>query len=185
MLVITIVVFAGLPIYGQKESNHSGRNQKDAQAIEQPHPAPSISIINSVSQLAAQGQQGEAQQHLDSYLHHLLLPETLAQIALVFVGIWTLRWFIKQTKATQLSAQAAADNASALVNAERGWVLATLEWCYAPIRHTEIKGGITLVNVELICKNEGNSPIWIEHVCARADIGGSDAAISVFKRSEC
>lgn len=184
-LVILAVLLAGLPVYGQKESSASHQKQKEAYPIEQPHPDPSISIINSVSQPAAQGQQDAAQQHSESYLYHLFLPETLATIGLAVAGFWTLRWFIRQTKATQLAAQAAADSATALVNAERGWVLARLEWCDAPIFHTQIEGGQTMINVKLVCKNEGDCPVWIEHVCARADIGGSDAAISVFKRSEC
>jgi hypothetical protein len=106
-------------------------------------------------------------------------------ILLLLVAGQTLKWFIIQTKATGQSARAAEDAATALVNAEKGWILAELDWCDSPIFHIKIGEEQTSVNVKVSCKNEGKSPVWIEHVCARADIGPSGAATREYTRPEC
>jgi hypothetical protein len=76
------------PVYGHKESPKPHSNQESAEPVEHdaPNPPP-VSIINSVNQQAAQGKCDNANNQSDSYLRHLLMPETLANIGLFLVGI--------------------------------------------------------------------------------------------------
>jgi hypothetical protein len=76
------------------------------------------------------------------------------------------------------SALAASANASALVNSERAWIMAELNWYEKGLHVVEntsqVRDGTrvesTMVNVKLICRNEGRSPAWIDNVSGRVDI---------------
>jgi hypothetical protein len=123
-LVLVFVVYAILPVNVQAGATRTDKNGNAAEKIQQPVPPITVTVVN---QPASQGQQDAAQPHTDSYLHHLLLPETLASIGLLVLGALTLIWFIKQTKATQKSAEAALANAQAVINAERAWLVVKIE----------------------------------------------------------
>jgi hypothetical protein len=83
---------------------------------------------------------------------------------------------LKQSVAqAKIAAQAAKDNAEALVNAERSWIMTELKWTAdvegerattTRLTETVVVGDDkeTWLDVCLICSNEGNSPAWIDRI---------------------
>jgi hypothetical protein len=165
-LVISGVIGLGLlPVHGQEKTSKPSTEQKVNEAIEKKEPqAISVSVINSVGQQASQGKGDQPENHSDSYLHHLLLPETLANIRLFIVGIFgtrvalrTLKNIERQTKTGEDAANAAKDgakaallNAQAVINAERPWLLVIIESVNGPM------GGFNI-----FVKNKGRTPAMI------------------------
>jgi hypothetical protein len=81
-----------------------------------------------------------------------------------------LRTYVGHTETT---ATAAKESADALINSERGWVLAEIQWSKTGFDHV-ITGSSTTseteernqrdilsLNVSLVCKNQGKTPAWI------------------------
>jgi hypothetical protein len=169
LVISGLIVFGLLPIYGQKESSKPSSEQKVNEAIEKKEPeAIAVSVVNSVSQQTSQGKGDQSENHSDSYLHHLLLPETLANIGLFIVGAFgirvalrTLKNIERQTKAGEDAAKSALLSAQAVINAERPWLLVVIESVEGPM------GGFNL-----FVKNKGRTPAMISTAfigCARIE----------------
>lgn len=121
----------------------------------------------------------------ESYLHHLVAPETLAAIGLIVVGALgirvakrTLDAIKEQTDANRKSADAALLNAEALINSERAWVMATLGWYEGGLHIANSASKVggeeqkfsTSINLKLTCTNVGKSPAWISDISGRVDL---------------
>jgi len=92
----------------------------------------------------------------------------------------------KAADAARSSAETAKENTKALINAERAWILAELGWYDEPASRVGVDElGCTAVNIRLICKNEGRSPAWIDHVYGCVDIASSRSDIKENGREEC
>jgi hypothetical protein len=85
-----------------------------------------------------------------------------------FAGLRTLHFIRMQAESTEKAANAANDNARAVINAERAWVTTELTWDHlspkiAYLRSSEpdkVSESIS-VNVLLTCSNDGKSLAWI------------------------
>jgi len=157
-LAILGVLLACLPVYGQEKTSKPQSDQKNCEHVKQSAPdSSSVSIINSVNQQTAQGKRDDTDNQPDTYLHHLILPETLASIGLLIVGIigtyialGTLKNIERQTKSGETAANAAFQNAQAVINAERPWLLVVIK---------PMKGPMGGFNVHV--RNKGRSPAMI------------------------
>lgn len=148
-LAILAVLLAGLPVYGQKESPKTNHEQKPTQAIEQKEPVPpAVSIVNSVGQPAPQGEENNAQNYAEGYLHHLLLPETIASIGLLLAGIAGIRVALRTLKAVEQQANSAKAATDAFVESERSRIF---------IRRELLKDA-ELLSFEFFAVNLGRSP---------------------------
>jgi hypothetical protein len=100
---------------------------------------------------------------------------------------------MKSVEAAEVAANAARDSAAAakanteaLINSERAWILAGLGWFDGSAsRVGEDELGCTTANIKLICKNEGRSPAWIDHVYGRVDVAASRSDIREYSKQEC
>ena len=118
-LAILGLLLTCLPVYGQEETPKPHADQKESERVKQSAPdSPSVSIINSVNQHAPQGKRDDTNNQSDTYLRHLILPETLASIGLLIVGIigthiaiGTLKSIERQTASSETAANAAFQNA--------------------------------------------------------------------------
>lgn len=171
-LAIAVLLAIVLPIHGQEKTPEPNPKQNPNETVEKKSPETvSVSVINSVGQQASQGKSDDTNNYSDSYLHHLLMPETLANIGLFVVGVIgvcvalrTLRNIERQTKSGKTAADAARDgakaallNAQAVINAERPWLLVDVESGKGPM------GGF-----KIYVKNKGRTPAMI----TAARVGG-------------
>jgi hypothetical protein len=78
----------------------------------------------------------------------------------------------RQTKATEDAAKAARDSAEAIINSERAWVLVEIQRIpNLGLAEQTINGVESLaLKVDLICKNDGNTPCWITEIRVRFEI---------------
>ena len=140
-LAIIAFLTIALPVKGQHKSAKTETQAKDSQNLESPRTSPgSVSVIN---QQTPNGNKNGSGTESDSYLHHLLLPETLAAIVLGIVGIVGIcvaiksleaiqrqalimiqqaRILTRQAKASEGAIAAAQASSDALANIERAWV---------------------------------------------------------------
>jgi hypothetical protein len=157
-LAILGLLFTCLPVYGQEKTPKPQGDQKQPERVKQSAPnSPSVSVINSVDQQASNGKRDDTHNQPDTYLHHLILPETIANVGLFIVGVvgaflalGTLKNIERQTKAGEIAANAALLNAQAVINAERPWLLITIKPRMGPM------GGFTVH-----ARNKGRTPAMI------------------------
>jgi hypothetical protein len=134
-LAVFAILITCLPIHGQEKSSKSTTDQSKSKGGEQKTSEPiSISIVNDVDQHASQRKGDNPDNHSDAYFHHLILPETLASIGLLLVGIAgtyialrSLKNIERQTKAGEIAANAAFSNAQAVILSERAKMVAHVE----------------------------------------------------------
>lgn len=105
----------------------------------------------------------------------------LEGVALVLIFFWDRKdardahkETLKQIKVADATAEAAKANAQAVINAERAWLMASLDWTAGLrglVTHDRQQEretfSSTSVTVELFCRNHGRSPAWIEKVYGR------------------
>ena len=157
-LAIICLLLTCLPIHRQKERSKPNTEQNRSEPIQQNALEPlSFFVVTFPAQPAAQRKGDGADNHSDTYLHHLILPETLASIGLLIVGIIGTRYALRtlknierQTAAGEKAADAARLNAQAVINAERPWILVTIESVEGPM------GGF---NIRV--RNRGRTPAMI------------------------
>jgi hypothetical protein len=126
---------------------------------------------------------------MESFWQKAFAPELLSNWALVVVGLgavgaalWTLRTLRTQTDATVVAANAARDNALALINGERAWVLADNIGTLPDFTPTVDRVQILWIYIPI--KNFGNTVARITKAHARAHFFKMDAALSLPKEPE-
>ncbi|MCU1268979.1 MAG: hypothetical protein JWN74_273 [Acidobacteriaceae bacterium] len=108
---------------GSKTKPHQNNSQLDKTSV-----TPTIGV-NAVDQKAPARQEKPAAEHPNGYLSRLLSPENLPNVGLFVIGvigilvaISTLKDVQKQTRNTQIAAEAAYLNSKAVIKSERPWV---------------------------------------------------------------
>lgn len=140
-LAIVALLAIALPVKGQNESGKTDAQAKYPENIELSRASPRPTGV--VNQQAPSGNKNRSSAESDGYLHHLLLPETLAAIVLGIVGIVGIcvaikslktiqrqalimiqqtRVFTRQAKASEDAIAAAKISSDTLANIERAWV---------------------------------------------------------------
>ena len=125
------------PVYGQEKSPKSGSHPKTTEdAKSQAAPAPPAltpAETNGIKPGVSDARNDGTKIHPESYLGRLFSPENLPNIGLliaavvgIIVAVRTLVMMWRQTKATEVSAQAAIMNAQAVIDSERARVTAEL-----------------------------------------------------------
>jgi len=103
----------------------------------------------------------------------------LEGIALVLIFAWDRIDSRKQHRETLAQLNVSQAQADALINSERAWVMADVEWDTSKwsdrgkghvIEGSGTGGDTTGIYVVLTCRNEGRSPAWIEEKRARFQI---------------
>jgi hypothetical protein len=119
--------------------------------------------------------------------HDAFAPVSWSNWALVLVGVvaaclaWRiLRRIEDQAKSGKEAATAALQNAQAVMNGERAWILAELSCEGDRVQTSEIQAELpgeegpcetTVVsNLWLTCRNHGKTPGWIDEIRAQVDI---------------
>lgn len=94
-----------------------------------------------------------------------------------WIAYCTLKDIRSQTHNAKIAAIAARDNSQAVLNSERAWIMAELDWVpgmswlydvntvEAHQRNSYISGSFRLT-----CRNEGKTPGWITLVCSRLQV---------------
>src|SRR5258708_9654452 len=146
-------------------------------------------------------------QSYEPYWHKVFKPDVLpvwigglAALFASMAGLLTLRNLKEQARTGLLAAdgaekgaKAAFLSAQAVMNAERAWIFAELGWYEGTLLRV-VNGAYTgedgpvfdiTANLKLICKNEGRSPAWIDHVYARMDIVSAGSDIKDYDRKQC
>lgn len=78
-----------------------------------------------------------------------------------------------------MQARAAKASADALINSERAWVMADLQW-RDRVRIMHTNHDKTAVDLDLVCRNDGRTPAWITEARVRVGIGESLPPIPIF-----
>jgi hypothetical protein len=87
-------------------------------------------------------------------------------IAIITAGfaLKSLRQIQRQTKATEIAANAARDNEGAVIKAERAWIFASVE---PALGHNRAIGdNKTTIYIRVSCRNVGRGPAWITEIRA-------------------
>jgi hypothetical protein len=88
-----------------------------------------------------------------------------------YIALSTLTDIREQTKNAKISAIAALKSSEAVMNAERAWVMVSLEWQNTRgLINTSSgsRGENTNFAVRLVCTNQGKTPAWITEKRIRA-----------------
>ena len=105
-------------------------------------------------------------------------------IALVAIFIWDRldsraqhRQTMDQLRIAQEQAATSHASAQSVINAERAWVMADLDWWTGSSHVAELtsqnaegRTESTVARLRVICKNEGKSPAWIDNVYGQMEI---------------
>jgi len=170
---LAIVVFAAvvLPVNGQQNSPQTGNNAKDSKQANWTVPC-------TVKQDAATPNCDWSKAVSDSYFKRLFSPENSPNIALFVIGaigivvaLRSLEKVKEQTKATENAAKAARDSAiaslkqaNAVVDAERAWLVESIQFLdEVPYRSPE--GGVLTARVTL--RNIGKQPAFLKTIQLR------------------
>jgi hypothetical protein len=155
-MAVLAIAFATVVVNGENPKAGGGTHgpEKTANATQQTdNPAGRTVVV--VNQQTPQGQEDSHSKKTPTYLSRLLAPENIPNIALVLVGIagiitavYTLKvlsrqavsmrrqttllrrsvlWSRRSARAAKESADAALLNAQAVINAERPWIVVTVE----------------------------------------------------------
>jgi hypothetical protein len=109
---------------------------------------------------------------LDSRAQH---QQTMEQLE---IGQGQIRVAQIQVDTSEKQAAASQAMAQSVINSERAWVMADLDWWSSVGTHvvhqtSSQEGGradITAARIKLTCKNEGRSPAWIDNVYAHMEM---------------
>lgn len=120
---------------------------------------------------------------LDTLTKYEAVAVWLEGIALVAIFIWDRIDFHKSHEETIAQLKVAQDQITATQNAERAWVLTELEWSEhdnlkvvlgsskGRLKHqSDVVEIHTTVTVQLLCRNEGRSPAFVDGIHAYGDI---------------
>jgi hypothetical protein len=97
-------------------------------------------------------------------------PETWATWSASLVGIGVLYIYWRTLTAIEVSADAANRSAEAVVNAERAWILANIEFVpgFGGLILTDgTEGPHTWVSIRFTFTNQGKTPAWVDERRAR------------------
>lgn len=102
----------------------------------------------------------------------------LEGIALILIFVWDRIDSRQQHRETLAQLNVSQAQADALINSERAWVMADVEWDSSKwadrkphvLEGSGTGGDTTGIYVVLTCRNEGRSPAWIEEKRARFQI---------------
>lgn len=113
--------------------------------------------VSAVKQPDSESEKGKPYNPKQDTLYRWYLQATIAGAAVGLLGLWFL---YRQSKATAKSADAALQNANAVINAERAWISVTIERCpgYPGIQYTE---GVPKVTLRWVCRNAGRTPAMV------------------------
>lgn len=123
--VLIAIVPPILPVYGQEKNTEPHADQKRAKPV---HDSSSPSFaVGTINQETTEGKSDNPNDHSDSYLHHLLLPETLAAIGLLVAGICGIRVAVRTLKAIERQTRATENQTQLLIEKERSRLVIELD----------------------------------------------------------
>jgi hypothetical protein len=175
----------------QPVPQHDGQSQEHQATTREAAGTPAASPAPRTlpAQPFAEVRQGNTQNEADNWRNWFWPPIwsnwflAAVGIGAIWVALRTLRVIERQTKATEIAAQAAEHSSAAteasveaLINSERAWIMTTIVWTAdvpnapAPTQLRVIEGSGTngeklTIDVCLICKNDGKTPAWITKKC--------------------
>lgn len=156
-----------------KEKNRPGLTDNNSEK----HPAPAVSFVNNETTYP------NAEPAKQEPPHWYIMPEWW----LCILGVPTLYYLIRQTRATTVAANAARLNAQAVIDAERAWIVVSIEEEFAllPLGHGGMTEGMVIAEnnrrgqkafmanlkgepkvFNISCLNQGRTPARIISVCA-------------------
>ncbi len=151
------VILIALPTGADKQQSQPAKQQATTQHC----PQPTNPVIVVVNPPRASGQRDST----DTKTHNG--PPIYSNWALVIVtflaavaALLSLHFIRMQAVSTEKAANAANNNAIAVINAERAWVMANLEKGPGPGTHSTGSDD-TSVYFRLTLKNDGRTPAWI------------------------
>ncbi len=170
-----LAIFAMLLAVSNSGKEKNGSSLPDNNS--EKHPAPAVSFVNNET---AYPNAEPAKQEPPRWY-------TMPEWWLCILGVPTLYYLIHQTKATKVAAKAAMLNAQAVIDAERAWIVVSIEEEFAPLPLGH--GGMTegriiqennrrgneafMANLKgepkvfyVSCLNQGRTPARIISVCA-------------------
>jgi len=167
LFATVLVVMLFLPTTGDKKQSQPTEQNTKAQDAASPTPV-TVNVVQNPPPAPPQQNCSESQAH---NWHEAFWPPIWSNWALIAVAAFaasaafaTLGEIKKQSAATEKAANAASDNALAVINAERAWIVVDLE--LKPGTGTVHTNGPTKaqtisVSVLLNCRNEGKTMAWI------------------------
>jgi len=105
---------------------------------------------------------------------YLLALFTLA-LAVVSIMQWLVlrqheQWMEKHDAKLERVAQAANENAKALINSERAWITVYLKWSEPGNHARTLPDGRARMDIQCICANRGKSPAWVVEQCIKVEV---------------
>src|ERR1700693_5331427 len=97
--IVLAVIGGAMMVYGQEAKPHSNTDKRNSATESNDAANPTGQTVVVVNQQAAQGQQNDHPAKSPSYLHELLLPPNIPNLALVLVGIGGIVIAIRTLKA--------------------------------------------------------------------------------------
>jgi hypothetical protein len=164
--VVALIAFAALPSAGNKQQSQAAEHDGQPQVT-----APNPVTVNVVQNSPPAPQNAEAAQAESHNWREWFWPPIWSNWALILVAgfaaaaaFGTLSQIKKQSASTEKAANAARDNALAVINAERARILVHVKWPRDFASYVEsVSWGESSYNlfVSVVCRNVGRSVGWI------------------------
>jgi len=157
LFALALVLLVGLPVPGKKQQQPSD----DKNGATKNLPSPTVPVTVVVNQPPTKEQEDRPEPKMHDWFDVII---ALGTVGALFVAARSLHYVKKQAISTQDAASAAADNASAVLNAERAWVMVDV----SPVPGYHIFDAFSnnrtgkAFNGRIVCRNEGKTPAWIE-----------------------
>lgn len=166
VLAITAITF--LPAAGNQKQSQPEKQDTKAQETSTPPPV----TVNVVQNSPATPQQQNCPQPQPRNWYEWFWPPIWSNWGIIIIAAFaacaafgTLGEIKKQSASTEKAADAARGNATAVINAERAWVMVDIKGVDIqgndiPPQATYVKDKISVV-VTFHCRNDGKTPAWI------------------------
>jgi hypothetical protein len=143
----------------QKKQAETQPQSTNTQSL--PNPTSPVTVV--VNQPAPETHKDASKKQARDWYDILVL---IAAFVAAFIGLRSLHQVKRQAEATEAAANAAKDNARAVINAERAWVMASIQRVPGQgtlgIQTTNGEGITTTgYPVRIVTKNDGKTPAWI------------------------
>jgi hypothetical protein len=161
LIFATLLLVAQIPPSATNQQKQTAERNAVAQQPSAPMSTPVTVTVNQVPSSP------EKTEHTDQQASNWI--GNLISLALVGVAFWgtkiaarSLKAIEDQAKFTEKAANAASDNARAVIDAERAWIVVDLELKPGTgTIHTTLTAQSVSVSVLLKCRNEGRTMAWI------------------------
>lgn len=134
--ILVLLLIFNVSLYAQKPLVQNGKKASEKQQAKQvtnPSHSPSAGTAGNTENSTLTKETAGTQTNFDDRIYRVkVIPEphdgwyvasVIVSMILAFIGVVTLFLLWRQTRATEISAIAAFDNAKAIINSERAWIV--------------------------------------------------------------